>query len=192
MNNEVPPLIDYNLYSRRQFHGVPEWADAMLCAVGRRLGSAEVIEWGKLANENPPVLRENEIEFHPAWHGLMRIAIENGIHNLPWIDPRPGAHVVRAAMAMMASQIEAGHLCPISMTYSSMPVIRRDAELEKQWVPKLASREYGKAALIGMAMTERQGGSDVRANTTRAEPVGKGDYALHGAKWFCSAPMSDA
>jgi putative acyl-CoA dehydrogenase len=192
VSNDVPPLVDYNLYSRDQFHGVPEWADAMLCVLGRKLGSAEAIEWGRLANENPPELRDGEVTFHPAWHSLMRLSIEAGIHNLPWVETRPGGHAVRAVMAMMVSQIEAGHMCPISMTYSSMPVIRRDPELEKQWGPKLASREYGKTALIGMAMTERQGGSDVRANTTRAEPIRNGEYALHGAKWFCSAPMSDA
>ncbi len=192
VSNDVPPLVDCNLYSRDQFPGVPAWADAMLCGLGQQLGSAETMEWGRLANENPPELRGGEVQFHPAWHSLMRLSIEAGLHHLPWVETRPGAHTVRAVMAMMASQIEAGHMCPISMTYSSMPVIRRDAELEEQWGPQLASREYGKAALIGMAMTERQGGSDVRANTTRAEHIGSNEYVLHGAKWFCSAPMSDA
>jgi putative acyl-CoA dehydrogenase len=198
VDNDVPPLVDYNLYasdaslgSAIVVNGV-EWADEMLFDFGRKLGSAEVIDWGKLANENPPVLNENEVEFHPSWHSLMRMSIENGLHNLPWTETRSGGHTVRAAMAMMMSQIEAGHLCPISMTYSANPVIHRDPELAKQWEPKLRSRAYGTAALIGMAMTEKQGGSDVRTNTTRAERTSDGDYLLYGAKWFCSAPMSDA
>jgi putative acyl-CoA dehydrogenase len=166
-----------------------------------------------LANQYVPTLhthdrygnRWDEVEFHPAWHHLMGMAVEYGIHNLPWTDSRAGGHVARAAMAMMASQNEAGHMCPISMTYSALPVLRRDVELAAEWESRLFSREYDAAfrpagekrgALIGMAMTEKQGGSDVRANTTRAEPMdagaGGGEFLLHGHKWFCSAPMCDA
>jgi putative acyl-CoA dehydrogenase len=123
------------------------------------------------------------------------------VHSSPWANPRPGAHVARAAAAMLASECEAGHVCPVSMTYSSVPVIRRDAELAREWEPRICSTKYDSSfqpasqktgALIGMAMTEKQGGSDVRANTTRAEPIGNGEYVLNGHKWFCSAPMSDA
>ena len=120
------------------------------------------------------------MEFHPAWHHLMRLAVEYGIHNLPWADPRPGAHVARAALAMLASENEAGHICPISMTYAAVPVLTQDAALAAEWNPRIFSRQYDPSfrpapekhgVLIGMAMTEKQGGSDVRANTTRAEPI---------------------
>ena len=131
----------------------------------------------------------------------MRLAVEYGIPNLPWARPRPGAHVARSVLTMLASQNEAGHVCPVSMTYSVVPVLRRDAELAAEWEPRICSAQYDSSfrpaleksgALMGMAMTEKQGGSDVRANTTRAEPLGGGEYLLHGHKWFCSAPMCDA
>jgi putative acyl-CoA dehydrogenase len=223
--NQPPPLVDYNLFATdralrssvaREGAG---WACAMLDGFGAKVGSAEVIEWGVLANQHPPVLhthdrygnRRDEVEFHPAWHNLMRMAVENRIHNLPWANPssanpsskdsRPGGHVARAAMAMIASQNEAGHLCPISMTYSALPVLRRDAALAEEWSPRILSSIYDASfrpareksgALIGMAMTEKQGGSDVRANTTRASQIAGGEYAIDGHKWFCSAPMCDA
>ncbi len=213
--NQPPQLVDYNLFStdRALREAVARdgaaWACAQLEEYGRKVGTAEAIEWGVLANEHPPVLhthdryghRRDEVEFHPAWHHVMRLAIENGIHNLPWACPRPGAHVARAALAMLASQNEAGHVCPISMTYSSVPVLRRESTLAAEWEPRIHSTQYDPSfrpasdkagALVGMAMTEKQGGSDVRANTTRAEPIGNHEYLLHGHKWFCSAPMCDA
>ncbi len=185
------------------------WACGLLDQLGRKLGSAEAIEWGTLANQHPPVLhthdrygnRRDEVEFHPAWHHLMQLSVECGMHNLPWANPRAGAHVARAAMAMLASQNEAGHVCPISMTYSAVPVLRRDPALAAEWEPRIYSNRYDPSfrpasektgVLIGMAMTEKQGGSDVRANTTRAERVSDEEYLIHGHKWFCSAPMSDA
>ncbi len=219
MNDEVlnqpPPLADFNLFStdRALREAVARegaaWACPLLQEFGRKAGSAEAIEWGTLANEYPPVLRthdrygrrRDEVEFHPAWHNLMRMAVEQGIHNLPWAGPRPGAHVARAALAFLASENEAGHVCPISMTYSAVPVLRHDDALAREWIPRLCSTRYDPSfrpapeksgALMGMAMTEKQGGSDLRANTTRAEPLGNGEYALHGHKWFCSAPMCDA
>ncbi len=219
MNHEVlnqpPPLVDYNPFStdRALRHAVARegagWACADLDDFGRLCGSAEVIEWGRLANEHPPTLhthdryghRRDEVEFHPAWHNLMRLAVERRIHSLPWSDRRPGAHVARAAFAMLASENEAGHLCPISMTYSAVPVICRDAALAAQWLPRIANRHYDSrflpaaeksGVLIGMAMTEKQGGSDVRANSTRAEHITGEEYSIHGHKWFCSAPMCDA
>ena len=219
MNHEVlnqpPPLVDYNLFStdRALREAVARegagWACAQIEEYGRKVGTAEAIEWGVLANEHPPVLhthdryghRRDEVEFHPAWHHVMRLAVEYGIHNLPWACPRPGAHVARAALAMLASQNEAGHVCPISMTYSSVPVLRHESALAAEWEPRIHSTQYDPSfrpasekagALVGMAMTEKQGGSDVRANTTRAEHVGNREYVLHGHKWFCSAPMCDA
>jgi putative acyl-CoA dehydrogenase len=215
VQNQPPPLTDINLFSTdralkdavvRECAG---WASDDLAEYGRKLGSAETLECGALANAHPPVLhthdrygnRRDEVEFHPSWHNMMRLAVEHGVHSSPWANPRPGAHVARAAAAMLASECEAGHVCPISMTYSSVPVIRRDAELAREWEPRIHSTQYDPSfkpanqktgALIGMAMTEKQGGSDVRANTTRAEPIGNGDYILNGHKWFCSAPMSDA
>jgi putative acyl-CoA dehydrogenase len=213
--NQAPPLADYNLFSsdRALREAVARegagWACDELAEYGRKIGAAEAIEWGALANQNPPVLhthdrcgnRRDEVEFHPAWHHLMRLAVQHGLHNLPWARPRPGAHVARSALAMLASQTEAGHVCPISMTYSAVPVLRRDAALAAEWEPRIHSTEYDPSfqpaprktgVLVGMAMTEKQGGSDVRANTTRAEPSGHGEYLLTGHKWFCSAPMNDA
>jgi putative acyl-CoA dehydrogenase len=213
--NQPPPLVDYNLFTSdrvlreavaREGGG---WACAELDAFGQRLGTAEAMDWAALANEYPPVLhthdrygaRRDEVTFHPAWHNLIRLGVEQGIHNLPWAKPRSGAHVARAALAMLALENEAGHVCPISMTYSAVPVLHLHSTLAKEWVPRIHSTCYdpsfqpasGKAGvLVGMAMTEKQGGSDVRANLTRAEPIGNGEYLLTGHKWFCSAPMNDA
>ena len=213
--NQTPALAGFDLFSTdralrdavaREGAG---WACPQLEEYGRRAGSAEAIEWGALANENPPVLRTHDrngrrldaVEFHPAWHNLMRLAVEHGIHNLPWAHPRPGAHAARAALAMMAAQNEAGHVCPISMTYSSVPVLRQEEQIAGEWLPRLQSAHYDpsfrpapekQGVLVGMGMTEKQGGSDVRANTTRAEPIGNREYRLEGHKWFCSAPMCDA
>ncbi len=213
--NQPPPLVDFNLFSTdpalceavaREGAG---WACAQLEEFGRQSGAAEALEWGRLANEHPPVLhthdrfgnRRDEVEFHPAWHNLMALAVEAGVHCLPWAQPRPGAHVARAALAMLASENEAGHVCPISMTYSSVPVLRLDESASAEWIPRIHSRRYDPAfrpssekegVLLGMGMTEKQGGSDVRANVTRAEPAGGRDYRITGHKWFCSAPMCDA
>jgi putative acyl-CoA dehydrogenase len=215
VENQPPPLADIDLFSTdralkeavaRECAG---WAASKLAGYGRTLGSAEMLECGALANAHAPVLhthdrygyRRDEVEFHPAWHNMMRLAVEHGVHSSPWANTGPGAHAARAAAAMLASECEAGHVCPVSMTYSSVPVLRRDAELAREWEPRLHSTLYDasfkpaaqkRGALIGMAMTEKQGGSDVRANSTKAEPIGNGEYVLNGHKWFCSAPMSDA
>jgi putative acyl-CoA dehydrogenase len=185
------------------------WAVPKLREFGAAVGSEEADRWGFQANEYPPVLethdrfgnRRDEVEFHPAWHNLMSLAISNHLHSLPWVEPRPGAQVARAALMYLAGQNEAGHMCPVSMTYSSIPVLRLDQELAAGWEPIILSNTYDsrfmpasqkRGALIGMAMTEKQGGSDLRANTTRAEPLGGLEYRITGHKWFCSAPMSDA
>lgn len=213
--NQTPPLVDYNLFLTdaalreavaREGAG---WMEDQLVEFGRLLGSPEVIGWGFLANEYPPVLhthdrrgtRIDEVEFHPAWHHLMKMAVEHRIHNLPWVTPRSGTHVARAAMALLALQNEAGHICPISMTYSAAPVLSHDNSVSMEWTPRIWSDRYDpsvrpagqkEGALIGMAMTEKQGGSDLRTNTTIAEPSGGREYLLRGHKWFCSAPMCDA
>jgi putative acyl-CoA dehydrogenase len=153
-----------------------------------------------LADRNPPVLRTHdrygnrvdEVEFHPAWTECLELGIRAGIPSLPWREPRPGAHVVRGALLILLSQAEAGVGCPLSMTYASIPTLRKQPELAAQWEPRALDPDPHNSALIGMAMTEKQGGSDVRANTTRAEPVGDGAYEITGHKWFCSHPMSDA
>ena len=171
------------------------------------------MEAGFLANQNKPVFVSHDryghridlVEFHPAYHQLMRTAVEHGIPSLPWTHPQPGAHVARAAMSYLHSQAEAGSGCPLTMTFASVPALRMQADLAQSWLPKILATEYDprnvgmahKAGVtIGMAMTEKQGGTDVRANTTRAYPVGAGGpgqaYELVGHKWFCSAPMCDA
>ena len=187
------------------------WAAGALHELGLLAGRAETAEQARLANEHPPVLRTHdrygnridEVEFHPAWHALMDTAVSHGLHAAPWADPRPGAHVARAAKFYVWTQAEAGHGCPISMTYAAVPALRHSPDLAARFEPLLTARTYdpglrppeGKRGLLsGMAMTEKQGGSDVRANTTRAEPIpgtGEGAHLLTGHKWFCSAPMCD-
>ncbi len=189
------------------------WSQPLLEQFGRLVGSEEAIRWGFQANQNPPVLhthdryghRIDEVEFHPAWHELMRLSIEHGLASLPWAEPKPGAHVARAALMLLASQNEAGHTCPVSMTYSSIPALRKQPDLAKEWERHVLTARYDgrlrpvaekSGALIGMAMTEKQGGSDVRSNVTLAENIAGGssrsEYVITGNKWFCSAPMSDA
>jgi putative acyl-CoA dehydrogenase len=187
------------------------WAETELHELGELAGARETQEHARLANEHPPVLRTHdarghridEVEFHPSWHVLLGTAVGHGLHAAPWADPVPGAHVARAAKFFVWSQAEAGHGCPVSMTYAALPPLRHAPDLARRFAPLLTARDYdpglrapeGKAALLaGMAMTEKQGGSDVRANTTRAEPApgdGPGAHLLTGHKWFCSAPMSD-
>ncbi|MFJ2029852.1 isovaleryl-CoA dehydrogenase [Streptosporangium sp. NPDC087985] len=211
--NQAPPLTGHDVSAddallagmARENAG---WATGELHRLGRLAGSAQALEWGRLANEHPPVLRTHdrygrridEVEFHPAWHELMTVAVENGLHATPWASARPGAHVARAAKFYVWSQVEAGHGCPISMTYASVAALRHSSVLAAEWEPALASRSYDfglrpplgkRGVLAGMGMTEKQGGSDVRATTTRAEPLSDGSYALTGHKWFNSAPMCD-
>lgn len=215
--NQPPPLEGYDSFATDPVlqralpaHGA-EWAMADCRRLAEVL-SGEPQQWGVWANAYPPVLRNfdrygnriDEVEYHPAYHQLMRLAVEHELHALPWRTPRRGAHVARAAKFYLQSQVEAGHGCPISMTYSVVPALRHQPELAAQWEPRITSREYDPRSLpadekrgiiCGMAMTEKQGGSDVRANTTRAVPVDSGGpgaaYWITGHKWFCSAPMSD-
>ncbi|MBX9947930.1 MAG: isovaleryl-CoA dehydrogenase [Candidatus Obscuribacterales bacterium] len=219
VTNQPPVLQDYNLYCRdralaesikREGAG---WADENLQAFGQLIGREETIKLGYLANENTPILkthdrfghRIDEVEFHPAWHDLLSLSVENRLTNLPWAEPRAGAHVARAALMYLMVQIEAGHMCPVSMTFSCVPVLRKQPDVLAGFESTLMSNQYDRrfipanqkrGMLVGMSMTEKQGGSDVRANTTQARPVQTGGpgqlYELTGHKWFCSHPMSDA
>jgi putative acyl-CoA dehydrogenase len=217
--NQPPPLVDYNLFEadsvlveavRREG---ADWDEARISEVGALAGSERAQVLGAQANENPPRLRTHDryghrvdtVEFHPSWHELMGMAVAHELHCSPWKDPRPGAHVARGAAFMCMSQAEAGIGCPISMTYSVIPALRTQSELAAEWEPRFLSSEYDPrnapapqkaGALAGMGMTEKQGGTDVRANTTIARPVNGGgpgaEYELTGHKWFMSAPQCDA
>lgn len=211
--NQATPLGDHDAAEdpalldglRREGAG---WAEAEVREVGAAAGSERVRAWGESANTYTPVLRTHdryghrvdEIDYQPAYHVLMDQAVEHGMHAAPWADDRAGAHVARAAKFFLWSQAESGHGCPISMTYAAVPALRHSPELTALYEPLLTARSYdfglrpplGKSGLIaGMSMTEKQGGSDVRANTTRAVPTSEGHYLLTGHKWFTSAPMSD-
>jgi putative acyl-CoA dehydrogenase len=185
------------------------WAQPLLSAHGAVAGS-ELLEQGRLANENPPKLkafdrfghRIDEVEFHPAYHRCMTLAMEHGLHAFAWWHAdRPAAHVARSAITYQHAQFEAGTGCPLTMTYAAIPALRHSPELAKVWEPRLTSRQYDPRVLpaaekrgctIGMGMTEKQGGSDVRSNTTTAVAQPDGGYTLVGHKWFLSAPMCDA
>ncbi|MEV4253891.1 acyl-CoA dehydrogenase family protein [Spirillospora sp. NPDC049652] len=210
--NQVPPMIGHDVADDPALlDGLARedaaWALPEVHELGLLAGTAQAQEWGRLANENPPVLRTHdryghrvdEVEFHPAWHELMNVAVTHGLHGAPWADDRPGAHVARAAK-FYAWRVDAGHGCPISMTYAAVPALRQSPELAARYEPLLAKPEYDyglrapltkNALLAGMSMTEKQGGSDVRANTTRATLHPDGTYTLVGHKWFTSAPMCD-
>jgi putative acyl-CoA dehydrogenase len=213
-------LVDYDMY--RQDAALvaavhregAAWADAALGRFGRLAGSADYLELGVLANRHPPELDTHDrfgnridlVSYHPAYHQVMRAAIEHGLHSSPWTSPGPGAHVARAAHFYLQGQVEAGHCCPVTMTFACVPALETTPALAADWLPKITSRSYDprnvpdsqKAGLtIGMAMTEKQGGSDVRANTTMACATGPATgpgaaYELVGHKYFVSAPMCDA
>jgi len=212
--NQPPPLVGYNVFTQDtvlvesvQREGAG-WALDRLSDIGAFAGREEVIQWGFDANMHEPVLRTHdryghridEVVFHPAYHHLMHHAVAWGMHASSWRDSRPGGHVARAAAFYLFAQVEAGHGCPISMTHAAIPVLCRQSALPQNWLPGLLSLEYDphlrsaaekKGVLCGMGMTEKQGGSDVRSNTTWAAPDGDGVYVLTGHKWFCSAPMCD-
>jgi putative acyl-CoA dehydrogenase len=216
--NQPPPLEGVDVFSSNlplveavQREGA-EWVSERASALGRLVGGEPQQLWGRQANENKPVLhthdrygnRIDEVEFHPAWHKLMKLGVEHQLHSLPWTSEEPAAHTARAALYMTAMQAEAGFACPITMTFAVVPALRAQPELAAEWEPLVTADTYDPrlvpaaekgSAIAGMAMTEKQGGSDVRANTTVASPLdgggGGGEYELIGHKWFCSAPMSD-
>jgi putative acyl-CoA dehydrogenase len=212
--NQPPPLQDYDVFAadaalveatEREGAG---WALEDLAPLGRLAGSPEAIAWGFEANRHTPELRTHdrfgnrvdEVAFHPAYHELMQVSVGHGLAGAAWAVDRPGAHVARAAGFIIWQQVDPGHFCPVSMTYSVVPALRHQPDLAREWEPQLVARAYDPrnvpapekpGVLAGMGMTEKQGGSDVRANTTRAEPAGDGSWLLTGHKWFCSAPMCD-
>jgi putative acyl-CoA dehydrogenase len=217
--NQPPPLADYDLFAadaalqEAVSREGASWAHDDLSAFGTAMGRSQTIEWGALANRNPPILHAYDrygaaldtVEFHPAWHELMALGVGAGVHASPWAEPRPGAHVARAAKVMLLVQAEAGVQCPITMTYGVVPALKRQGDIAAEWLPQIYSRAYDRrflpasrktGALMGMGLTEKQGGSDLRANETRATPVGNGGpgqpYRIVGHKWFLSAPMCDA
>ncbi|GIJ59228.1 acyl-CoA dehydrogenase family protein [Virgisporangium aurantiacum] len=186
-----------------------QWATGHLGEVGALVGREDFQRDAELANTHPPVFashdrwgnRVDAVDFHPAYHRVIAAAIEHGAHTSCWAEPRAGGHVARAATFMLFGQVEPGHGCPVSMTHAVVPSLRYDAGLADFWLPRVYSRNYDpqlrdpqtkESAIFGMAMTEKQGGSDVRANTTRAVDAGDGTWLLTGHKWFCSAPQSDA
>ena len=218
VENQATVLEDYNVFETdtalkealaREGGG---WAEARATALGARVGSAEVIAWARQANRQVPELqthdqfgnRVDRVEYHLAWHHLMALGVEYGVHALPWQEPRPGAHAAKAALAYLMNQGENGVCCPLAMTFAAVPALRVEPGVAATWEPRVLSGEYDPrflpadqkaGAIFGMAMTEKQGGSDVRANTTQARKAGddgEGAYLLTGHKWFCSAPMSDA
>ena len=212
VGNQPPPLVDLNLYdsdlcfkeaARREG---ATWAEARLSRFGAEAGSARVMELGHQANRQPPELRTHdrfghridEVAFHPAWHELMTLGMAHELHALPWNESRPGAHVARTALAFMLLQVECGVGCPLAMTLAALPALRHQPDIAAEWAPRLRATAYDprtlpaeqkSAATMGMAMTEKQGGSDVRANATHAVPLGTGgpggEYLLTGHKWFC-------
>lgn len=216
--NQAKALENYNAYDTDTAlregvsrHGA-DWARGELSAYGARTGSAEVIAKGFLANEFKPQFfshdrqgyRIDEVKYHESYHQLMKMALEEGIHSRPWSDPRPGANVARAARSYLQYQVDPGHTCPLTMTFAAVPSLKLTPCIAEQWLPKVLARAYDprnvphtqkQALTVGMGMTEKQGGSDVRANTTRATPIaaeGSGEaYELVGHKWFTSAPMCD-
>ncbi|GIF25968.1 putative acyl-CoA dehydrogenase [Actinoplanes tereljensis] len=211
--NQPPPLVDYDVSADAALlagvarEGAP-WAVGDLHRLGKLAGTAEPQLWADSSNRYPPRLlthdryghRIDEVEFHPSWHQLMAVAVSEGLAGSAWASSRRGAHVARAAGLFVWSQVEAGHSCPISMTYAVVPALRNNSDLSGMFEPLLASRDYDpglrtpatkRGLLAGMGMTEKQGGSDVRANSTVATPARDGTWRLRGHKWFTSAPMCD-
>jgi putative acyl-CoA dehydrogenase len=219
VENQPPPFQDVDLFAADAAlrEGLAregaDWAAQRVGEFGAICGRAETLAEGRRANERVPELRSHdrfgqrvdEVEFDPAWHRIMALAMRHEVHNLPWRTPRTGAYVARAALHSLLSQVESGACCPLTMTFACVPTLRRQPEIAAEWEPRVCGTVYEprplpaarkQAVLVGMAMTEKQGGSDVRSNTTRAHALGAGgpggEYELVGHKWFCSAPMSDA
>jgi putative acyl-CoA dehydrogenase len=218
VTNQPPPLENYNLYEsdpalrealEREGAG---WAADKVSALGKVVGEEHVIQLGHLANRHVPELRTfdrygqriDEVEYHPAYHELMRLVIQHEIPSIAWTARRPGGHVAHAALVYLFTQVESGVGCPTTMTYAVVPALRNQPDIAAEWEPRILSTAYDPRCIpasekagvtVGMAMTEKQGGSDVRANTTRARVIGTpgagGEYELGGHKWFCSAPMCD-
>ena len=214
--NQPPPLENYNLFASDEALKTAveanggAWNNEKASRFGEILGRAETLELGNQANANPPILKTHDrfgnrldtVEFHPAYHELMRISIAHEVHSLAWTGERAGKYVARSVLAFLKQQADEGTSCPLTMTFAVVPSLNIEPEIAREWLPKILSNEYDarflpmtekRGATFGMAMTEPQGGSDVRANLTRAEKLNDaGEYRITGRKWFCSAPMSDA
>jgi putative acyl-CoA dehydrogenase len=213
--NQPPPLVDYDAWSQdRVLVDAVErdgggWIDGEARTMGTLVGSERMQVLARDANRHEPELRTHdrygdridEVAYHPAYHELMSLAFGAGLHSLPWTSTREGAWVARAALYYLWNQGENGVACPVTMSFAGARMLDNDPQLAAEWTPKLLANDYDprplpaarkRAVTIGMAMTERQGGSDLRSNTTAATPAGGGEYVLEGHKWFCSAPMSDA
>ncbi|MCB9507314.1 MAG: acyl-CoA dehydrogenase family protein [Myxococcales bacterium] len=215
VTNQATPFENISLFA----HDVPlrealvrgdaEWAMPALAEYGESLAAPHVVALGDLANRHEPELRSFDrfgrridvVDFHPSYHELMTLGVEQGVHSAPWENPRPGAHVARGAAMYLRHQVDQGTSCPLTMTFAVVPSLRTEPRVADAWLPKVLARSYDptfapvankSGALFGMAMTERQGGSDVRSNTTRATAIDADTYILDGHKWFCSAPMCDA
>jgi putative acyl-CoA dehydrogenase len=203
--NQPPPVEPYNVFDadlalnealERENAG---WGIDRVRDIGEVAGSVEALDHADRCERNEPRLlthdrygnRIDQVDLDPSWHWLLKTAVEREIPSLPWRDPQPGAHVVRGALMYVFGQVNAGVMCPVSMTYAVIPALREQPDLAAEWEPRLTKPDYDQGALAGMAMTEKQGGSDVRANSTVAEPVGDGVYELTGHKWFCSYPPCD-
>jgi putative acyl-CoA dehydrogenase len=213
--NQPTELCNLNLYATdialrgAVLREAGEWLDARAMALGEAVGTEAVLGWGEDANRHKPELisfdrygrRIDEARFHPSYHALLQLAMSHGIHDVAWQTPgQPGGHVAHAALLALFTQAEAGTMCPVNMTYAAVPALRTQPDVAAPWLDRLIGGRYDPALrpigektgiTLGMAMTEKQGGSDVRANTTRAYPLGGRDFRLVGHKWFCSAPMSD-
>lgn len=219
VTNQVPPLVDYNAYTQDAVLVAAldreggSWATGEARALGATVGSAAVQEAARLANRHTPELRTHDrtghridfVEYHPAYHELMRHAFGAGVHSFAWTHDRTGSHVARAALSYLWNQAENGTACPTGMNYSAIPLLTKTPSIAREWIPALNATHYDPrpipitqktAATIGMTLTEKQGGSDLRANATRAQALGRGEpgepYEISGHKWFCSAPMCDA
>jgi len=213
--NQVPVLEDYNSFTTndvlqqtlRAYGG--SWISQQAAAFGTFMGSHRMQEAGFLANKHPPVLnthdrfgnRLDKVDYHPAYHEMMEVAIRHQVHSIAWTAKREGAYLAHSALSYLKQQIDEGSSCPLTMTFAVVPSLKIEPDIAKEWLPLVLSNEYDerfipygnkKGVTFGMAMTEPQGGSDVRANITFAQSIGHGHYKITGRKWFCSAPMSDA
>jgi putative acyl-CoA dehydrogenase len=203
--NQPPPLVDYNAFEadvalrEAVIREGGEWGLDRARDFGAVVASAEALEHAKRAQRNIPVLRTHdrygnrvdEIDYDPSMHWMLRLGVEREVNSLPWREPRPGAHVVRACLLHLFDQLDTGPCCPMSINYAAVPTMRQDAALAAEWEPRLTLPDYDAFAQAGMVMTEKQGGSDLRANSTVAEPIGDGWFELTGHKWFCTHPVFD-
>jgi len=201
--NQPPPLVDHNAFEadvalrEAVIREGGEWGLERLRDFGAVIASAEALDHAKRAQRNIPVLkthdrygnRIDEVEYDPSMHWMLRLGVEREVNSLPWREPRPGAHVVRAGLMHLFDQLDTGPCCPMSINYAAVPTMRQDAALAAEWEPRLTLPNYGAFAQAGMVMTEKQGGSDLRANSTVAEPIGEGWFELTGHKWFCTHPV---